>query len=143
MPGDFGFAWLDRWAHRSALRHTMGAYDAQIRGAVELSDLMLLRDSVLMLIKRDARAGRPVAEWPETVAKLLAEARPGIEARREAELAEVSLFVTHPPSGLRAKVLAAQAGESAAVVASAAQNDRIDAELAAPSARSARTLKLL
>jgi hypothetical protein len=44
---------------------------------------------------------------------------------------------------VRARVIEARAGESAAVVANSAQNDRIGAELAAHSARPARTLKSL
>lgn len=111
--------------------------------AAELSDVLLLADSVVMLIRRDARAGRPLVEWPETVAKLLAEVRPDLPARREASLDEVSLFDSHPPQGLRSRLLEALGGEPAAVVVSAAQNARIDAELAEAGARSARTLKLL
>ena len=96
-----------------------------------------------MLLQRDARAGRPLAEWPETTAKLLVDVRPDLPARRAASLDAVSLFDTHPPQGLRAAVLEALSGESATVVVSSARNARIDAELAGPSARSARTLKLL
>ncbi|MFG2038324.1 M48 family metalloprotease [Dactylosporangium sp. NPDC048998] len=108
---------------------------------VELLDVLTLSDSVIMLVKREARAGKPVTGWPETIAKLVVEARPTIEGRRDAELDRVSLFDSHPPSGLRARVIEARSGESAAVVANAARNDRIDAELAAHNARSARTLK--
>jgi Zn-dependent protease with chaperone function len=111
--------------------------------AAELCDVLLLSDTVGMLLRRNARAGRPPAEWPETTAKLLVDVRPDLPARREASLDAVSLFDTHPPQGLRAAVLDALGGESATVVVSSDRNARIDAELAGPSARSARTLKLL
>ena len=110
---------------------------------VELLDMMTVSESALMLLKRDARAGRPVTEWPATISSLLAEVRPNLPARREAELERVSLFASHPPNGLRSQLVAAQANESAAVVLSEATNARIDVELAKQSARSARTMKAL
>ncbi|WP_327008271.1 M48 family metalloprotease [Dactylosporangium sp. NBC_01737] len=110
----------------------------------ELLDTLVVMDSLAMLIMRDARAGRPVAEWPETTRQLLAEVRPQLAARRDAATErEISLFATHPPSGLRARLVEATAGESAAVVLDSARNERIDAELARHSASSARTLKAL
>jgi len=111
---------------------------------VELFDLLTVRDSLAMLVKRDARNGRPVAEWPATIAALLAEIPPQLAARREAEVRDqLSLFASHPPNGLRAQLIQAQDNESAAVVLDAATNARIDHELAKHSARSARTLKSL
>ncbi|WP_433222522.1 M48 family metallopeptidase [Dactylosporangium sp. CS-047395] len=111
--------------------------------AVDLLDVLLLRKSAVMLIMRNARTDRPLAEWPETIAKLLVEVRPNLAARRESSLDDVSLFDSHPPNGLRSRALEALPGESAAVVVTSAQNMRIDAELAEPAARSARTLKRL
>ncbi|MEV0127372.1 M48 family metallopeptidase [Dactylosporangium sp. NPDC050688] len=111
---------------------------------VDLLDVFVARDSLAMLIKRDARSGRPVAEWPETTRQLLAEIRPQLTARREAATErDIALFATHPPAGLRARLVEATAGESAALVLDAARNERIDAELARHSASSARTLKAL
>ncbi|WP_432824316.1 M48 family metallopeptidase [Dactylosporangium sp. CA-092794] len=111
---------------------------------VELLDLLTVLDSVAMLVKRDARAGRPVTAWPATTAGLLTEIRPQLTARREAELRDqLSLFDSHPPNGLRAQLVQAQANESAAVVLNEAANARIDQELAKHSARSARALKSL
>ncbi|WP_433604009.1 M48 family metalloprotease [Dactylosporangium sp. CA-139114] len=111
--------------------------------AAELFDVLLLSDSVLMLIKRNARAGRPLAQWPESIAKLLVEVGPNLPARREASLERVSLFDSHPPNGLRSRAMEALGGEPAALVVPPDRNERIDAELAEASARSARTLKLL
>ncbi|MEV4509413.1 M48 family metallopeptidase [Dactylosporangium sp. NPDC049525] len=112
--------------------------------AVDLFDTLVVMDSLAMLIMRDARAGRPVAEWPQTTLQLLAEVRPQLAVRREAAtLRETTLFASHPPSGLRARLIEATAGESAAVVLDPARNERIDAELAKYSASSARTLRAL
>ncbi len=111
---------------------------------VELFDTLVVMDSLAMLIMRDARAGLPVTQWPRTTARLLAEVRPQLAARREAAtLRETALFATHPPSGLRARLIDATALEQAAVVLDSARNERIDAELAKYSASSARTLKAL
>ncbi|GAA3201563.1 M48 family metalloprotease [Dactylosporangium siamense] len=111
---------------------------------VELLDTLVVMDSLAMLILRDARAGRPVAEWPQTTLRLLAEVRPQLAVRREAAtLRETTLFASHPPSGLRARLVEATALESAAVVLDPIRNERIDAELAKHSASSARTLKAL
>ncbi|GAB3863506.1 M48 family metalloprotease [Dactylosporangium cerinum] len=111
---------------------------------VELLDTLVVMDSLAMLIMRDARAGRPVAEWPQTTVRLLAEVRPQLAVRREAAtLRETALFASHPPSGLRARLVDATALESAAVVLDPVRNERIDAELAKHSASSARTLKAL
>jgi hypothetical protein len=97
-----------------------------------------------LLIKRDARAGRPVAEWPQVTRQLLDEVRPQLSARRAASTEdEIAIFAAHPPSGLRARLVEATAPESAAVVLGSAHNERIDAELARHSASSARTLKAL
>ncbi|MEU0554697.1 M48 family metalloprotease [Dactylosporangium sp. NPDC006015] len=111
---------------------------------VDLLDTLVVLESLGMLIMRDARAGRPVAEWPQTTRQLLDELRPQLASRRDAETErEISLFATHPPSGLRARLIEATAPESAAVVLDSARNERIDAELARHSASSARTLKAL
>ncbi|WP_238015593.1 M48 family metallopeptidase [Dactylosporangium sp. AC04546] len=125
--------------HADAVAARVAGRDA----VVGLLDLSTLLDSVQMLVKRDARNGRPVTGWPATVEGLLAEAGPGIEARREATLERVTLFDTHPPSGLRARVAAARPSEGAAVVLDEAWNARIDTELARHSTRAARTLRQL
>lgn len=110
--------------------------------AVDLLDTLVVLDSLAMLVARDARAERPVAEWPATTERLLAEVRPMLAERRDAATGrEISLFATHPPSGLRARLAEMTAAQHAAVVLDPARNARIDAELARHSASSARTLK--
>ncbi|WP_432979911.1 hypothetical protein [Dactylosporangium sp. CA-233914] len=103
--------------------------------------MIMLASSAFMLVKRDARAGRPVPRRPEPIGKMLDDARPGIEARRDADIAKATRMDSHMRPGRRARAVDAQAGESASVVASSARNDRIDAEFATHCARPARTLK--
>ena len=45
---------------------------------------------------------------------------------------EVSLFASHPPSGLRAQMLERRPQHAAGVVLTEQQSERIDAELAGP-----------
>jgi len=97
-----------------------------------------------MLLKRDARAAKPPAEWAATAAGAVANARQDLEALRERNEREtVSIFATHPPAGLRARLVEARPARAAAVDLDPATAARIEDELAKYVARSARTLKSL
>jgi hypothetical protein len=97
-----------------------------------------------MLVKRDARAGRPPSEWAGTAAGAVANARPDLAAVRERNLrTEVSIFDTHPPAALRGRLIEARPSRSAAVDLDEVTAARIETELAKLVARSARTLKSL
>jgi Zn-dependent protease with chaperone function len=112
--------------------------------AIDLTDLMLVMETVDMLVKRDARAGKPPAEWAATAAGAVANARQDLEAARERNQREtVSIFATHPPAALRARLIEARPPRSAAVDLDEATAGRIEEELAKYVARSARTLKSL
>lgn len=112
--------------------------------AIDLLDVLLVAETVDMLIKRDARAGKPPAEWAATAAGAVANARQDLEAVRERHQREaVSIFATHPPAGLRALLIEARAPRAAAVDLDEATAARIENELAKYVARSARTLKSL
>jgi heat shock protein HtpX len=107
-------------------------------------DLLVLSDPVLMLIKRDARAGIAPAAWHETAAGVLAGARPQLVVRRQSSVrAEVDLFASHPPAGLRARLVEGRPAEPAAVMLDEATSARLEDELAKSAARCARTLKAL
>jgi len=122
----------------------LSARAAGSAASVELFDLLTLGDPVLMLIKRDARAGVAPAAWHETAAGVLAGARPELGVRRQSNVrAEVGLFASHPPAGMRSRLIERRPAEPAAVVLDEATNARIEDELAKPVARCARTLKAL
>jgi Zn-dependent protease with chaperone function len=141
-----GLVALGQWGRQLAeyRADVLSVRAAGSAASVELFDLLTLSDPVLMLIKRDARAGVAPAAWRETAAGVLAGARPQLDARRQSNVrAEVDLFASHPPLGLRARLIEGRPAESAAVVLDEAANARIEAELAKPAARCARTLKAL
>lgn len=120
----------------------LSARAAGSEASVELFDVLMLSDPVFMLIKRDARAGVAPTAWHETAAGVLTGARPQLNVRRQASVrAEVDLFASHPPAGMRARLIEGRPAEPAAVVLDEATNARIEDELAKPAARCARTLK--
>ena len=138
-------ALAERAGQRAEYRaDVLAARVAGSAATVELLDLLMFTDPVLMLIRRDARAGVPPSAWRETAAGVLAKGRPELEARRQrSESEQVGLFATHPPLAFRARLVEGRPAESAAVVLDEATNGRIEAELAKPVARCARTLKLV
>ena len=110
--------------------------------AAELTDVLGLSDRVLMLIKRDARAGAPVSTWRKSAAGALVKARPQLALWRQLSIRrQVSLFASHPPSGLRARLIETHNERSASVTLDEATNESIDSELAAHAARAARDLR--
>jgi heat shock protein HtpX len=112
--------------------------------AVDLTDLLLVPETVDMLVKRDARAGRPPSEWAATAAGAVANARLDLAAVRERNLREeTSIFASHPPAALRGRLIEARSPRPAAVDLDEATAARIEEELAKHVARSARTLKSL
>jgi Zn-dependent protease with chaperone function len=136
-------------AYRQGQRAEYRADGAAVTAAgsvatVRLLDLFVLDDTLSMLVKREARSGAAPATWPATVGAALDEARPKMALRRQLSARrDTSLFASHPPSGLRARVVDERHPESASVVLDTATNGRIDAELARHTARSVRTLKSL
>jgi Zn-dependent protease with chaperone function len=149
--------WLVRWVQLGlvvlALREGQRAeYRADVlaarsggsAAAADLMDVLLLHDTVEMLIKRDARAGVPVGDWPATAAAALVKARTNLVMRRQLSARrETGLFLSHPPAGLRARLIETRPAEPAAVVLDTAASALVDQELAKYAARCARTLKSL
>jgi heat shock protein HtpX len=114
------------------------------QAAVDLTDLLLVLGTVDMLIKRDARAGKPPAGWVDTAAGAVANAREDLDTVRERNQREkTSIFASHPPAALRARLIEARPARAAAVDLDAATAAHIEQELAKYVARSARTLKSL
>lgn len=99
--------------------------------AVGLFDVLLMREAVDTVVRREARARRGADAW-RAAARLaranLAGAVPGLRqlSRRD----DVSLFARHPPTGLRAAMLERRPAHPAAVVLTEAGAARIDGELA-------------
>jgi Zn-dependent protease with chaperone function len=122
----------------------LAARSAGSQAAADLMNVFLLHDTITMLIKRDARAGVLVGDWPATTAEALRKAGPNLAMRRQLSVRrETGLFVSHPPAGLRARLIEARPAEPAAVVLDTATNALVEQDLARYAARAARTLKSL
>ncbi|MEV6598085.1 M48 family metallopeptidase [Actinoplanes sp. NPDC051346] len=106
---------------------------AGTRAAVRMLDLLLVTDALDTVIRREARARRAGPAWREaadTVRTNLAASMPLLRqlSRRE----EVSLFASHPPTGLRVAMLEQRPARAAEVTLTESQSARIDEEIVEP-----------
>ncbi len=113
------------------LADELAARVAGTTAAVRLFDQMLIGTSIDTVVRREARAGRCAEAWYAAADRArgnLAPALPGLRqlSRRD----EVSLFASHPPTGLRATMLEHRPARPAAITLTAGESGRIDAELA-------------
>ncbi len=125
---------------REYLADQRAAELAGTRAAAQLFDL-LVSDSVVLVAAR-ARSQQDQPTWPAAVAPLL---RPenAAKVRRLRQLSvrqEASMWRTHPPTGLRAWLVEAEAWRDPALVLTEAESARIDAELASHYQRARRDL---
>jgi Zn-dependent protease with chaperone function len=100
--------------------------------AVEVLDLMVHGEGGHTTVASRARAGNGVEGWRTAIAELRERQTPTrlhrlrqLTVRREA-----SLLATHPPSGLRSRLLDAGLWQDPSVRLTADESERIDAELA-------------
>ena len=120
----------------------LAAKEAGSTAATQLMDLFVMDETVRTLVWRDARTGVPPTRWRDAVADALAGARTRMPLRRQLSVRrDVSLFASHPPAGLRARLVEQLPGVSAAVALGEEASSRIDDELAKHSTRAARTLR--
>jgi heat shock protein HtpX len=109
--------------------------------AVALADELLGAEAIGMLVRRESRAGGLADRWRSAVAEATADRASRLPRLRQLSVREeASLFASHPPPGLRASMLASRPHESAQVVLSQNDSDRIDEELAPHYQRTRRDL---
>jgi heat shock protein HtpX len=101
--------------------------------AVELVDLLVQREGGHTVVTSQARAGGGVEAWRTAIAEMRERQTPArlhrlrqLTVRRDS-----SLLATHPPRGLRARLLESAAWTDPTFVLTADESDHIDAELAA------------
>jgi heat shock protein HtpX len=99
--------------------------------AVRLFDQMLIAGSIDTVVRREARARNGARAWRAAAVvarRNLADALPSLRqlSRRD----EVSLFASHPPTGLRAAMLESRPAQPAAIELAESDSARIDEELA-------------
>ncbi|GIH17479.1 M48 family metallopeptidase [Rugosimonospora africana] len=114
------------------LSDELAARAAGSDAAAGLADTLVLRETLYPLVRRQARRGEPVTGWLGSAN----ETRSGTAARlpgmRQLSIRdEVSMSATHPPTGLRARMIESRPPQAATVTLSAADCARIDDELAA------------
>ncbi|MDG4825698.1 M48 family metalloprotease [Asanoa sp. WMMD1127] len=97
-----------------------------------LMEIMAAGDVVHMLIRRDARVGLGPADWRSSVAGSGLRGGPRTAARLQLSVRDdASLFATHPPAGLRSRMLRERTHLTPAVTLTPARAEKIDAELSA------------
>ncbi|MEV0720755.1 M48 family metalloprotease [Asanoa sp. NPDC050611] len=99
-------------------------------GAIALEEVLAAGSVVHMLVARDARAGNGPATWRASVAD--GGFRGGARTAARLQLSireEASLFATHPPAGLRARMMRERAYLEPAVRLTPGRAEAIDAEL--------------
>jgi heat shock protein HtpX len=123
------------------LADELAAKAAGTPAAVRLFDGLLISESIDTVVRREARAHHGAEAWRAATIvarRNLAGAMPGLRqlSRRD----DVSLFSSHPPTGLRAAMLERRPARPAAIVLAEAESARIDGELAAHYERARREL---
>lgn len=113
------------------LADEMAARAAGTDGAKRLLDVALQSESLALVVQQASRGGRGPAAWQTGVARSLAAAADTLPLLRQLSIREQSsLFASHPPQGLRHRMLAARAEHEPRVTVTDARIERIDTELA-------------
>jgi len=131
--GHTGLVWVCMRDSQRAeyLADELAARAAGSTAAGQLLDTLVMSDSMLMVARREARKGVAASGWLEAADTVRAEVVPRLAGIRQLSVRdEVSLFATHPPTGLRARMIESRPYQPAAVTLTAADSERIDQELA-------------
>lgn len=113
------------------LADELAARAAGTAGATRLLDVLLSTESVALVVRQAARGGHGSAAWRAGTARSLAAGVDRLPLVRQLSVREeMSLFATHPPAGLRHRMLTARSWQDPAVALTEARAERIDAELA-------------
>ncbi|MFU8854147.1 M48 family metallopeptidase [Micromonospora sp. SL1-18] len=131
-----------RDSHRAEyLADEMSARVAGTAGATRLLDVLLSHESVALVVRQGAHGGHGPAVWRAGMNRSLAGAAEQLPLVRQLSIREqASLFATHPPAGLRHRMLTARPWRDPGVMLGEARAERIDAELARHYDRAARTV---
>ncbi|MEV6367188.1 M48 family metalloprotease [Micromonospora musae] len=113
------------------LADEMAARVAGTDGATRLLDVLLQSESVSQTVRQAARNAQGPAAWRAGVARSSTSAAHVLPLLRQLTLREqASLFASHPPHGLRHRMLTARTWQDSRVTVTETRNDRIDTELA-------------
>ena len=133
QAGHVGLVWVClRDSQRAEyLADELAARAAGSTAAAQLADTLVLSDSLFAVARREARRAVTATGWLAAADALRIEVVPRLPGMRQLSVRdEVSLFATHPPTGLRARMIESRPYQPAAVILTAADSARIDEELA-------------
>ena len=123
------------------LADELGARAAGTAAAVSLADHMLSTDGIDTVIRREARAGNGARAWHAAARTARTNRAPDVPVLRQlSNHTGVSLFASHPPTGLRADMLERRPAHGAAVTLTETASARIDDELSGHEERIRREL---
>jgi heat shock protein HtpX len=123
------------------LADELGARTGGSDAAIRLADSLLLTEAIDTVIRREASARQGIAAWRAAAATARANQAARLPQLRElSRHADASLFASHPPAGLRSRMLERRPRHPAAVTLDEATSARIDGELAPFEARVRRVL---
>ncbi|WP_232072280.1 M48 family metallopeptidase [Phytohabitans flavus] len=98
--------------------------------AASMLDAFLLSDAIEMVVRREARAGHGPDRWRIAADEARASAAASLPAMRQLSVRDrASLFASHPPQGLRSRMIRERQSHAAAVTLTEARLERIDSEL--------------
>jgi Zn-dependent protease with chaperone function len=119
-------------------RAATAAGSAAVRG---LLDSAVTLDAVAPMLARAARASGEVAQWRAAVASSQQRLTDQLPVRHQLSVSEgASLFASHPPDGLRLRMVEARPWRDGTVGLSEAESVQIDAELAERLARARKDI---
>ncbi|MFJ8687228.1 M48 family metallopeptidase [Micromonospora wenchangensis] len=143
----FGFHLLLVWTalrdgqRAEYLADELAARVAGTDGARDLLDVLLSGDTVARVVRQASRAGDGPAAWRSAVARARTATAWRMPLVRQLSVRdEASLFASHPPTGLRHRMLTARAPQEPTVTLDGNRMERLDAELTRHFDRTARTL---
>ncbi|MGB2570954.1 M48 family metallopeptidase [Micromonospora citrea] len=113
------------------LADEMAARAAGTAGATQMLDTVLHGDAVLQVVRQSCRGGAGPATWRADVGRSLTAAADRLPLLRQFSIRErTSLFASHPPQGLRHRMLTARARQDSRVTLTETRAEQLDAELA-------------
>jgi len=119
------------WQRAEYLADDLAARAGGSEAAAGLADTLVLADIMLMVIRREARQQQGAPAWRAAADRVRTDVTDRLAALRQLSVRdEVSLQASHPPAGLRVRMIASRPAQQPAVLLSDDDSARIDAELA-------------
>ncbi|MEV6526964.1 M48 family metalloprotease [Longispora sp. NPDC051575] len=106
-----------------------------------LADSLASRDGLEVVVRRAARTGHDARDWRRAAEEARASMAPRVPRFRQLSIrTDTSVLASHPPAGLRARLVESRPWQEARVGLSEYESDRIDSELAEYYRRNAREI---